>query len=67
MDFDLVVLFEHPEGQKPLFSALDRRGVRYGAFDLKHGPSIPIVSQTRRCTSTRRLASKIDANQRSQN
>jgi glutathione synthase/RimK-type ligase-like ATP-grasp enzyme len=35
MDHDLVVLYEHPEWQKPLFSALDRRGVRYGTFDLK--------------------------------
>jgi glutathione synthase/RimK-type ligase-like ATP-grasp enzyme len=35
MSHDLVVLFEHPEWQKPLFSALDRRGVNYAAFDLK--------------------------------
>lgn len=41
MDYDLVVLFEHPEWQKPLFSALDHRGVRYGAFDLKHGAFDP--------------------------
>jgi hypothetical protein len=41
MDYDLVVLFEHPEWQKPLFSALDRRGVRYGKFDLKHGAFDP--------------------------
>ena len=41
MDFDLVVLFEHPEWQKPLFSALDRRRVRYGTFDLKHGAFDP--------------------------
>jgi hypothetical protein len=41
MDQDLVVLFEHPEWQKPLFSALDRRGVRYGTFDLKHGAFDP--------------------------
>jgi len=31
----LVVLFEHPEWQKPLFAALDARGVPYEAFDLK--------------------------------
>lgn len=31
---DLVVLHEHPEWQKPLFAALERRGVRYRAFDL---------------------------------
>jgi len=41
MDYDLVVLFEHPEWQKPLFSALDRRKVRYGTFDLKHGAFDP--------------------------
>jgi len=32
---DLVVLFEHPEWQKPLFTALDRRKVRYRPYDLK--------------------------------
>ncbi len=41
MNCDLVVLFEHPEWQKPLFSALDRRGIRYGTFDLKHGAFDP--------------------------
>jgi glutathione synthase/RimK-type ligase-like ATP-grasp enzyme len=35
MGFDLVVLYEHPEWQKPLFAALEQRGVNYGAFDLK--------------------------------
>ena len=34
---DLVVLHEHPEWQKPLFAALDRRGVRYAPYDLKAG------------------------------
>jgi len=33
---DLVVLYEHPEWQKPLFAALERRGISYAAFDLKH-------------------------------
>jgi glutathione synthase/RimK-type ligase-like ATP-grasp enzyme len=32
---DLVVIHEHPEWQKPLFDALDRRGVSWAAFDLK--------------------------------
>src|SRR5919106_114021 len=32
---DLAVLFEHPEWQKPLFQALDRRGVRYVPVDFK--------------------------------
>ena len=35
MSLDLVVLFEHPDWQKPLFSALDRRKVRFGRCDLK--------------------------------
>src|SRR5262245_14819950 len=30
----LVVLHEHPEWQKPLFTALERRGVPYAAFDV---------------------------------
>jgi glutathione synthase/RimK-type ligase-like ATP-grasp enzyme len=33
---DLVVLYEHPEWQKPLFAALERRGVSYVPFDLAH-------------------------------
>jgi hypothetical protein len=41
MSYDLVVLFEHPEWQKPLFSALSRRAVRFGAFDLKRGAFDP--------------------------
>jgi glutathione synthase/RimK-type ligase-like ATP-grasp enzyme len=32
---DLAVLYEHPEWQKPLFGALERRGIRYAAVDLK--------------------------------
>ena len=32
---DLVVLYEHPECHKPLFSALERRNVRFASFDLK--------------------------------
>ena len=34
---ELVVLYEHPEWQNPLFAALQRRGVRFEAFDLKSG------------------------------
>jgi glutathione synthase/RimK-type ligase-like ATP-grasp enzyme len=41
MDHDLVVLFEHPEWQKPLFSALDRRSVPYATFDLKRAAFDP--------------------------
>lgn len=32
---DLVVIHEHPEWQKPLFAALERRGVSHEPFDLK--------------------------------
>jgi glutathione synthase/RimK-type ligase-like ATP-grasp enzyme len=31
---DLIVLHEHPEWQKPLFAALDKRGVAYAPFDV---------------------------------
>src|SRR6478609_11249098 len=31
---DLVILHEHPEWQKPLFAALERRGVVYAACNL---------------------------------
>ena len=38
---DLVVLYEHPEWQKPLFSALERRNVRFASFDLKQAAFDP--------------------------
>jgi hypothetical protein len=41
MRYDLVVLFEHPEWQKPLFSVLERRGVRFARFDLKRAAFDP--------------------------
>ena len=41
MKRDLVVLFEHPEWQKPLWSALDRRGVDYARYDLKRAAFDP--------------------------
>jgi glutathione synthase/RimK-type ligase-like ATP-grasp enzyme len=41
MRHDLVVLFEHPDWQKPLFSVLERRKVRFGRFDLKKGSFDP--------------------------
>jgi glutathione synthase/RimK-type ligase-like ATP-grasp enzyme len=34
MSTDLVVLYEHPEWQKPLFAALTRRGIRFAAVDV---------------------------------
>ena len=33
-DRDLIVIHEHPEWQKPLFAALERRGVSFEAFDV---------------------------------
>jgi hypothetical protein len=41
MRHDLVVLFEHAEWQKPLFAALERRGVEFGRFDLKQAAFDP--------------------------
>ena len=41
MRCDLVVLFEHPEWQKPLWAALQRRGVAYAALDLKRAAFDP--------------------------
>ena len=41
MRYELAVLFEHPEWQKPLWAELDRRGIRYQAIDLKHGAFDP--------------------------
>ena len=32
---DLIVLYEHPEWQKPLFAALEKRGVSFESFDVK--------------------------------
>jgi glutathione synthase/RimK-type ligase-like ATP-grasp enzyme len=34
---DLIVLHEHPEWQKPLFAALERRGVSFLPFDVTRG------------------------------
>ena len=41
MTHDLVVLYEHPEWQKPLFAALERRGSDFSAYDLKQGAFDP--------------------------
>jgi hypothetical protein len=30
---DLIVIYEHPEWQKPLFAALERRGLSSAAYD----------------------------------
>src|ERR1700730_9404585 len=41
MGHDLVVLFEHPEWQKPLWAALERQGGRATALDLKRAAFDP--------------------------
>ena len=38
---DVLVLFEHPEWQKPLFSALETAGVSFTALDLKRAAFEP--------------------------
>jgi glutathione synthase/RimK-type ligase-like ATP-grasp enzyme len=41
MTHDLVVLYEHPEWQKPLWAALDSRGMKYAPLDLKRAAFDP--------------------------
>src|SRR5258708_5257765 len=41
MGQDLIIIYEHPEWQKPLFRALEHRGVAYGTFDLKRAAFDP--------------------------
>ena len=41
MPHDLVVLYEHPEWQKPLFAALANRGVDFSPCDLKRAAFNP--------------------------
>jgi len=38
---DLIVIYEHPEWQKPLFVALERRGLSFAAYDLKRNAFDP--------------------------
>ena len=38
---DLIVIHEHPEWQKPLFAALEQRGVSFDAYDLKRNAFDP--------------------------
>ena len=35
--FELAIIYEHPEWHKPLFNALDKAGVNYTTIDLKYG------------------------------
>lgn len=39
---DLIVIHEHPEWQKPLFAALEHRGVSFAAYDLKRSAFDPV-------------------------
>jgi hypothetical protein len=41
MTADLIVIHEHPEWQKPLFAALQRRGVSFAAYDAKRNTFDP--------------------------
>lgn len=41
MSYDLVVLFEHPQWQEPLFARLKSRGVRFHPYDLKRASFDP--------------------------
>lgn len=43
---DLVVIHEHPEWQKPLFAALEQRGIPYAPFDLKRAAFSNLESPT---------------------
>jgi glutathione synthase/RimK-type ligase-like ATP-grasp enzyme len=38
---DLIVIHEHPEWQKPLFAALERRGLSFSPYDLKRNSFDP--------------------------
>lgn len=40
-DVDVLVLFEHPEWQEPLFAALEAHRLSFRAFDLKRGAFDP--------------------------
>ncbi len=41
MNPDLIVIHEHPEWQKPLFNALEKRGISFAAYDLKQNAFDP--------------------------
>jgi hypothetical protein len=41
MNPELLVIHEHPEWQKPLFAALDRRGIPFSTYDLKRNAFDP--------------------------
>src|SRR5213595_1867768 len=45
---DLVVLHEHPEWQKPLFAALERRAVSYAALNVTQAACTHIEPATAR-------------------
>lgn len=41
MNPDLMVIHEHPEWQKPLFAALEHRGISFAAYDLRRNAFDP--------------------------
>jgi glutathione synthase/RimK-type ligase-like ATP-grasp enzyme len=41
MSTELIVIHEHPEWQKPLFAALEHRGVSFATYDLKRNAFDP--------------------------
>ncbi len=41
MGSGVVILFEHPEWQRPLFAALERRGIPFAPYDLKQAAFDP--------------------------
>lgn len=43
---DLAILFEHPTWQRPLFDALEARGIAFEAIDLKAGAFDVTATQT---------------------
>ncbi len=45
---ELVVLHEHPEWQKPLFAALERRGIAYAPYNLTRAAFSPVEAPSAR-------------------
>ena len=56
---DLIVLHEHPEWQKPLFAALEHRGVSFLPFDVTRGAFNNMEPRAYFSTSTRQVRARI--------
>ena len=41
MNPDLIVIYEHPEWQNPLFAALENRNISFAPYDLKRNAFDP--------------------------